>query len=449
MVRAHVKQPVEEKKTVTKKRSANKKQKEQPSGVWPCKINGCNKVFAREADLKRHQRTTKLHMLPTSQPVLCPQCDATFTRTDALRRHQRSRHNGIIIDPIDLPNSNNADGDGEGSSASAPQSRSGSPSLSRGKRNRVMTSANTSISAPVQTVIARPDLSGPSSGSQSYYRQNTINPVFVPPRTPNGVLDPSSYQTTQIPTSAARFHAWVPNPPWIHENPNMPRPPGPITFVHPPPPGYYAPGTYYRAPNGQPAIPMHSLPHGVVTMQVNPDPPLQSVANPPPSATGDAAGVSSKPSVESNSNIDPSLENSSAVIKQPHETEGDDKGKEPDAVTFADTGLSVAVQKALRAVLAIDPSLNAAVAAVHAAVPQTASEKQDLTVLPPNASPSSTPSRTTVALSQGLPGQPPAADTSDSAGDKDRDTGMDVDADGEADLDGEGPFQEEWIFHVF
>ncbi|KIJ13769.1 hypothetical protein PAXINDRAFT_80224, partial [Paxillus involutus ATCC 200175] len=34
------------------------------SGVWPCKINGCNKQFAREADLKRHQRTTKLHSIP-------------------------------------------------------------------------------------------------------------------------------------------------------------------------------------------------------------------------------------------------------------------------------------------------------------------------------------------------------------------------------------------------
>ncbi|KAI0249513.1 hypothetical protein BJV78DRAFT_1129535, partial [Lactifluus subvellereus] len=34
------------------------------TGIWPCKINGCNKEFAREADLKRHQRTTKLHSQP-------------------------------------------------------------------------------------------------------------------------------------------------------------------------------------------------------------------------------------------------------------------------------------------------------------------------------------------------------------------------------------------------
>lgn len=40
------------------------------TGVWPCKINGCNKEFAREADLKRHQRTTKTH----SMPSLCASC---------------------------------------------------------------------------------------------------------------------------------------------------------------------------------------------------------------------------------------------------------------------------------------------------------------------------------------------------------------------------------------
>lgn len=63
--------------------------KRHNTGVWPCKINGCNKEFAREADLKRHQRTTKVH----SQPgFMCPQCEATFTRTDALKRHQKSRH---------------------------------------------------------------------------------------------------------------------------------------------------------------------------------------------------------------------------------------------------------------------------------------------------------------------------------------------------------------------
>lgn len=56
-------QPPPERKDTTKKKVAAKK-KNVATGVWPCKINGCNKQFAREADLKRHQRTTKLHSMP-------------------------------------------------------------------------------------------------------------------------------------------------------------------------------------------------------------------------------------------------------------------------------------------------------------------------------------------------------------------------------------------------
>jgi hypothetical protein len=54
---------LEEKKDTPKKTLLSKK-KPVITGVWPCKINGCNKQFAREADLKRHQRTTKLHSMP-------------------------------------------------------------------------------------------------------------------------------------------------------------------------------------------------------------------------------------------------------------------------------------------------------------------------------------------------------------------------------------------------
>jgi uncharacterized Zn-finger protein len=49
-----------------KKRVVSKQKKNSETGIWPCKINGCNKEFAREADLKRHQRTTKLHSQPGS-----------------------------------------------------------------------------------------------------------------------------------------------------------------------------------------------------------------------------------------------------------------------------------------------------------------------------------------------------------------------------------------------
>jgi hypothetical protein len=33
--------------------------------VWPCQIDGCTKTFVREADLKRHQKTTKTHSNPS------------------------------------------------------------------------------------------------------------------------------------------------------------------------------------------------------------------------------------------------------------------------------------------------------------------------------------------------------------------------------------------------
>jgi len=34
------------------------------SASWPCEIDGCGKQFVREADLRRHQRTTRVHANP-------------------------------------------------------------------------------------------------------------------------------------------------------------------------------------------------------------------------------------------------------------------------------------------------------------------------------------------------------------------------------------------------
>ncbi|KAF5332474.1 hypothetical protein D9611_005201 [Ephemerocybe angulata] len=85
----------EEKKESPSNRKSWGAKKTGNATVWPCTIDGCDKQFAREADLKRHQRTTKLHSMPS---YACPQCHATFTRTDAQRRHQKSRHNGVVIE---------------------------------------------------------------------------------------------------------------------------------------------------------------------------------------------------------------------------------------------------------------------------------------------------------------------------------------------------------------
>ncbi|KZT27490.1 hypothetical protein NEOLEDRAFT_1176521 [Neolentinus lepideus HHB14362 ss-1] len=213
MVRAHIKQSPEEKKEAAKKKAAAARKKTpSESGVWPCKINGCNKQFAREADLKRHQRTTKLHSTPGFR---CPQCDASFTRTDALRRHQKSRHNGVVIEPGDEEKT------GEGSSGS--KSRSGSPAAS---------GAKSTASASVQTTI-------PVTVTQSsYYRPHTMHAGYIPPHPQTGE---SHYPPSiGLPTSATRG-SWPGAPAWTPEG----GPPQMGQFQ-----SYYQPSPYYRTSVG-------------------------------------------------------------------------------------------------------------------------------------------------------------------------------------------------------
>ncbi|KAI0066600.1 hypothetical protein BV25DRAFT_1835609 [Artomyces pyxidatus] len=221
----------EEKKDTQKKKTPTKKKAE--TGVWPCKMNGCNKEFAREADLKRHQRTTKLHSMPG---FACPQCEATFTRpfqTDALRRHQKSRHNGVIIEPTEneRPKGMSQAGDEEPvSGGSKSRSRSGTPGSKK---------AQTAPPAP----LAHPHPGGPI-------------PVFVPPRTPGGVVVDPNYPG--LPTSAARMHpGWIPAPPWATEGHPLPYPPSYYPYyTHPgmlPPPHMVGPPP--PMPSGTPAGP--------------------------------------------------------------------------------------------------------------------------------------------------------------------------------------------------
>ncbi|OBZ68569.1 WD repeat-containing protein mip1 [Grifola frondosa] len=223
MVRAHMKQTPEEKKETHKKKSTSKKKTE--TGSWPCKIDGCNKVFAREADLKRHQRTTKTH----SQPgFACPQCDATFTRTDALRRHQKSRHNGVVIEPSEQDKIKTTDDDPDSSGSKSP-SPAGTPTRSVSDGNAKST----------PSALAQPTTSGPASGPSSYYRQHTMNGYTHPPRPLPGMLIDPHYPPPPIglPTSATRLHQanWhPPPPPWGAEALYMPP--------------YYPPSPYYRHP---------------------------------------------------------------------------------------------------------------------------------------------------------------------------------------------------------
>lgn len=234
MVR-QAKQTPEQKKE-SQKRKTTQKKKVTETGVWPCKIDGCNKQFAREADLKRHQRTTKLHSVPG---FACPQCDATFTRTDALRRHQKSRHNGVIIEPTEVEKK-------KGSTeprASGSQSHSRSPSPSSKGAENPTDGAPTPLGAL-----------GGSQGPHSYYRQHTMPAgAYMPP--PIGVIVEGQYPPNiGLPTSSARLHqATWPQGAWIPDG-SQPPPMPPMGYPHP---AYYS---YYRGmPHPPPGPPPSEL----------------------------------------------------------------------------------------------------------------------------------------------------------------------------------------------
>ncbi|KIK71552.1 hypothetical protein GYMLUDRAFT_340100 [Collybiopsis luxurians FD-317 M1] len=195
-------EPDSRRTTTAKKNAAAKKKDGSSNGIWPCTLgNGCNKQFAREADLKRHQRTSKLHAMAG---FACPQCEATFTRTDALRRHQKTRHNGAVFDPIDAEDS-------------APDTQGSAEASSSTSRETM---------AVPETVQGTPSASGPATGHSSYYREHTGT---SPPYPPQGRRVGSS--------EWSNGHAWP--------NGNPPPPPGRSTYM-------YVPSPYYR-PDGSTA----------------------------------------------------------------------------------------------------------------------------------------------------------------------------------------------------
>ncbi|TFY76943.1 hypothetical protein EWM64_g7068 [Hericium alpestre] len=201
------------------------------------------------------------------------------TGTDALRRHQKSRHNGIIIEPSDqdaMKGPQQPPGQQEPPSAggSKSRSRSGTP----GSKGKAVSARPTPPAA-----MAQPTTAGPAQGPPGYYRQHGLNNdfmVFVPPRTPQGVLVDPNYAAMGLPTSAARMAppSWPP-PPWASEgHPMAPYPPIPGA-----PPGYFQ---YYRPgmlpPHINPEL-MGHLPNGA-------PPPPPSGQPTPPARTAARAG---------------------------------------------------------------------------------------------------------------------------------------------------------------
>ncbi|KAF5377122.1 hypothetical protein D9757_008800 [Collybiopsis confluens] len=200
MARLNSEEETDSRKTTTaKKNAAAKKKDNSSSGIWPCTLgNGCTKQFAREADLKRHQRTSKLHVMAG---FACPQCEATFTRTDALKRHQKTRHNGVF-DTVDVEE------------------------VQETQSNAEASSSRDAMVVP-ETIQGRPSASGPATGHSSYYRgQNVPSASF-------------SQRGRRIESSEwTNGHAWP--------NGNPPPPPGRSTYM-------YVSPTYYRHGNGSSA----------------------------------------------------------------------------------------------------------------------------------------------------------------------------------------------------
>ncbi|KAI0042264.1 hypothetical protein FA95DRAFT_1547704, partial [Auriscalpium vulgare] len=255
------------KESTVKKRTPTKKKVE--TGVWPCKMNGCNKEFAREADLKRHQRTTKLHSMPG---FACPQCEATFTRTDALRRHQKSRHNGIVMDPDDK---SKGEDDEPAPTGSKSGSRSGTPASKKAAHSNqpsmfVQPSVGGNVPPPPQGYYRQQGMnSGTLLSTLPAARPLTCPPeflVYVAPRPQNGA-DPNYPPPVGVPTSASRLQ---PQPGWA---PAPPPPWGEGAHVYP----HFTP--YYYHPGILPP------PHAMLGQP--PPPPSQP---PQPSSAGEQAG---------------------------------------------------------------------------------------------------------------------------------------------------------------
>lgn len=84
------------------------------------------------------------------------------------------RHNGVILEPNNPEEQERiGDEDDVASHGSSNHSRSGTPGKGSSNNMGATTSVMMATTAPVQTMLVRPETIGPSSGATSYYRQHT------------------------------------------------------------------------------------------------------------------------------------------------------------------------------------------------------------------------------------------------------------------------------------
>lgn len=253
--------------------------------------------------------------------------------------------------------------------------------------------------------------------------------VFTPPRTPHGVLEP--FQITQVPTSSARLHptTWPPAPPWIQENPSLPR--GSTTATIPytsQATPYYAPGSYYRTPAPPVSVPVSTT---ALSTQQETAPSEQERQN------DTSVSPRFSPTV-SPDNIDPSLAGPRpSNTSQPTNTEHDaDRSSSYDSLTD-EAKLTTAI-RVLEAVLSgksngtvVDPPAEESNNDSNMNVGPADDEAKEVKVaqlkeVTANGTPTSINGPTT----------------------KSKDAEMDADADGEADLDGEGEANQVTYFGI-
>ncbi|KAJ3570761.1 hypothetical protein NP233_g4188 [Leucocoprinus birnbaumii] len=217
--------------------------------LWPCEINGCGKQFVREADLRRHQRTTKVHANPN---FVCGECGASFTRTDALKRHEKSKshvarapsfNSGVFIE--------DAAPTAASTSSRSRSSRSLSPGPSREKERE---------RRERERRLGDRELPPPLSLSSRYYRPHSL--TSIPSSLPQPAA-PFSHQQTHSsslnailasPISTPRLHPanWAsPYPGPTNGYAHSPPPPPPQVPSPPKPSnGHYVP--QYRYPPRSP-----------------------------------------------------------------------------------------------------------------------------------------------------------------------------------------------------